>query len=116
MTSPIEILESEYRKCGESFEAAVKLADPKESTKNLRKGAAIGRELRAYGEQGESALRRLMNDRSDAVAVWAATDSLLFAEADALQVLDRIANKKGLIPFDARITAEQWRAGELNIR
>ncbi len=116
MTSPIETLESEYRKRGEAFDAAVKVGDPMTSTKNLRKGAAIGRELRAYGKQGEAVLRRLMEDRSDAVAVWAATDSLPFAEADALKVLDRIANKKGLIPFDARITAEQWRAGELNIR
>lgn len=76
----------------------------------------IVRRLRACGKQSEAALLRLMKDRSDAVAVWAAADSLLFAEVEALEVLDRIATKKGLIPFDARIIAEQWRAGELEIR
>lgn len=116
MNNPIEALESEYRECGEAFGEAVKLGDPAASNKNFRKRAAIVQKLRTCGKQGESVLRRLMKDRSDAVAVWAATDSLLFAEVDALKVLDRIASKKGLIPFDARIIAEQWRAGELKIR
>ena len=116
MTKSVEALELEYRKCGKAFSAAAKLGDPKASNKNFRKRSEIAQALRACGKQGEAALRLLMMDRSDAVAVWAATDSLPFAEADALKVLDRIANKKGLIPFDARIIAEQWRAGELKIR
>jgi len=116
MNDPVKALESEYRKCGEAFGAAVKLGDADASNKNFRRRAAIVQKLRACGKPGEAVLRRLMKDRSDAVAVWAATDSLRFAEVDALEVLDAIANKKGLIPFDARIIAEQWRAGELKIR
>lgn len=116
MNIAIESLESEYRRCGESFSAAAKLGDAKESDRSFKKRATIRRELRALGKQGEAVLRRLMKDRSDAVSVWAATDSLVFAEREALEVLDSIARKKGLIAFDAKIIAEQWRAGELKIR
>ena len=76
---------------------------------------AIGPKLRAHGMQGEAVLRRLMKDRSDAIASWAATDSLPFAEAEGLAVLDAIGKKAGSIAFDAEMTAEQWRAGELKI-
>lgn len=116
MNNQLESLESSYRECGESFSAAVKLGDAELCNKNFKKRAAICKELKACGEQGEMALRRLMKDRSDAVAVWAATDSLLFAEEEALGVLDSIARKKGLIAFDARVIAEQWRSGELRTR
>ncbi len=48
--------------------------------------------------------------------LWAATDSLPFAEAEALQVLDAVAKKNGPIPFgckDDRKTAECRRAQDL---
>ena len=115
MNNPLEVLESQYREYGEAFGKAVKRGDSKASNSNYKKGATIARKLKAQGKEGEAVLRRLMRDRSDAVAVWAAADSLPFAEADALAVLDAIARKNGLIPFDARIIAEQWRAGELKI-
>jgi hypothetical protein len=76
---------------------------------------AIDPKLRACGKHGEAVLRRLMKDRSDAVASWAATDSLPFAEAEGLAVLDSIAKKAGSIAFDAEMIAEKWRAGELKI-
>ena len=116
MTTTIENLAAEYRKCGEAFGAAIMLGDPHAIQKCHNKRARILKKLRACGESGKTALRQLMEDHSDAVALWAATDCILFAEADALKVLDAIGKKNGLIPFTARMTAHQWRAGELNIR
>jgi hypothetical protein len=110
-----ESLESQYRESGEAFGEAIRLGDPKAMDKNYKKRIAIRKRLRACGKQGEEILHHLMKNRSDAVAVWAAADSLVFAEADALEVLDAVAKKNGMIPFNARIIAEQWRAGELDI-
>lgn len=115
MNDQVNALETQYRKCAESFGVASVRGDAKAMNKNFDKLAAIGPKLRAYGEKGEAVLRRLMKDRSEAVASWAATDSLPFAEAEALEVLDAIATKNGPIPFSARMTAREWRAGELKI-
>jgi hypothetical protein len=115
MSKQIGALEAEYRTCAEAYGAAVILGDAKATTRNYDKLIAIGPKLRAYGTLGQAVLRRLMKNPSDAVASWAATDSLPFAEADGLIVLDAIAKKTGSIAFDAEMTAEQWRAGELKI-
>ena len=96
----------DYRKYAEAFGAAANLGDARAANRNFNKLIAIGKKLRACGKTGESALRRLMKDRSDAVASWAATDSLPFAEAEALMVLDAIAKKSGTTAFDAKMTAE----------
>lgn len=116
MNNQIDALESEYRKCAEAFGAASVRGDARAKNRNFDRLAAIRPKLRACGEQGQAILRRLMKDRSDAVATWAATDSLPFAEAEALEVLDTVAKKYGPIPFSAMMTAKQWRAGELKIR
>ena len=115
MSIKLDVLESRYRQHGVTYEAAALLGDAKAMNKIFAKWIAIGPKLRGAGEDGQSVLRRLMGDPSDAVATWAATDSLPFAEKEALKVLDAIAKKGGPIPFDAMMTAEQWRAGKLNI-
>lgn len=116
MNDQIEALGAQYRKCADAYGTASVRGDAKAMNRNFDKLTAIGLKLRAYGEKGEAILRRLMKDRSEAVASWAATDSLPFAEAQALEVLDAIAAAHGPIPFNARMTAKQWRAGELKIR
>lgn len=113
MTNQIRALEVEYRKCAEVIGKASVLGDAKTINWNYDKLAVIGAKLKAYGEQGQAILHRLMKDSSDAVASLAAIDSLFFAEAEGLEVLDSIAEKHGPIAFNARITARQWRAGEL---
>ena len=115
MNKQVDALEAEYRKCAKAFGMAVELGDAKATKKNYDKLLTIGPKLRAHGMQGEAVLRRLMRDRSDAIASWAATDSLPFAEAEGLAVLDAIGKKAGSIAFDAEMIAEQWRAGKLKI-
>jgi hypothetical protein len=115
MSSPIDALELEYRKYAEAFGKASERSDAKATNRNFDKLAVVRVKLKASGKQGEAVLRRLMKDRSSAIAKCAAADSLPFAEAEALKVLDAIGKKTGPIALDAEMTAELWRAGELKI-
>jgi len=112
----VETLESRYREYADAYGIASERGNSKAANRNYDKLAALIPELRAYGDQGQAILRRLMKDRSDAVAAWAALHSLPFAETDALQILDLIAEKKGVTALDAMMTARLWRAGELKVR
>jgi len=116
MNTKIEALETKYREYADAYGAAIERGDHKMANRNHDKLTALLPKLRECSDKGEAALRRLMKDQSDAVAAWAATHSLSFAEADALKVLDVIAQKAGLTAFDAKMVARQWRKGELKIR
>lgn len=115
MTKQVDSLEETYRRAAHDYGAAAQLGNAKAKTKSLKKLISIGPKLRTGGKKGEGALRRLMRDPSDAVATWAARDSLPFAEQEALAVLDAIGKKTGPIAFDAEMVAETWRAGKLKI-
>ncbi len=112
----IKTLESRYRECAEAYGIASERGDSKMTNRNYDRLTALVPKLREYGEEGEAILRRLMNDRSDAVAVWAAMHSLPFAETDALHILDAIGKKNGTAALDAIMTARLWRAGDLKVR
>jgi hypothetical protein len=116
MKSLTDALESEYRKYAEALGKAAERRDVKATNRNFDKLAMVRPKLKACGKQGEVVLRRLMTDRSDAIAMRAAVDSLPFAEAEALTVLDALGKKAGLIALDAGMTAELWRAGKLKLR
>jgi hypothetical protein len=116
MSETIEILESKYRELAEAHGEATQRGDHKAANKNHDGLVALVPKLRALGDKGEAALIGLMNDSSEAVACWAATHCLPFAELAALGVLDTLAKKTGPIGFDARMVAEMWRSGQLVIR
>lgn len=113
MIDKLDVLESEYRKYAEAFGKAAERYDAKATNRNFDKLAVVRLELKACGKKGEAVLRRLIKDRSDSISKCAAVDSLPFAEAEALKVLDAIGKKTGPIALDAEMTAELWRAGEL---
>jgi len=116
MSNQIDALESGYRQYAEAFGRAALRGDVRATRENYGKLAVIRVKLKGSGKEGEAVLRRLMKDSSDAIAVRAAIDSLPFAEREGLEVLDAIAEKNGPIAFDARMTAKQWRAGQLRNR
>lgn len=116
MADQIDVLELKYRKYAEARGSAAARYDVRATNRNYDKLAEIRPKLKACGEQGKAVLRRLMKDGSDAIAMSAAFDSLPFAEAEALKVLDAIAKKAGPIALDAMMCAKLWRAGELRIR
>lgn len=109
----IESLESSYREFAIAHGAATLQGDYKAANESCRNLVALLPKLRAYGSEGEDALRRLMNNSSEAVVGWAATHSLPFAELEALGALDKLGDKSGVIAFGAKMTAKQWRSGQL---
>lgn len=116
MSQDVELLEGKFRQYAEAHGAASEQGDYKTANRNYDKLLGIVAKLRVHGAQGEAALRRLMKDRSDAVAAFAATRSLPFAEADALEVLEAIARKAGAVGFNAEMVIKEWKGGRLVIR
>lgn len=47
------------------------------------------------------------------VRVWAAAHALEFAPERGEPVLSHVAAEKGILSFNARMTLEVWRAGDL---
>lgn len=109
----IHLLEEKYRQYASAHGEATERGDYKQANKNYHKLYEVLLQLQACGEEGESALRRLMNDSYDPVVCWAATHSLSFAEADAIRVLKELSQKKGIIAFGAEMVLQQWEKGEL---
>lgn len=115
MIGNTEALEANYRTCAEAYGAAYMRGDHKVTNRNYDKLTVLVAKLRTCGEKGEAILRRLMKDESDAIAMCAATHSLPFAERDALDVLDSIARRGGVIGFSAETTVKEWKSGRLTI-
>ena len=113
MANQIEALEAKYRKYAEASTEAIRQGDAKTANRNFDKLKAVVPKLKAFGPQSEVVLRRLMKDPSDAVATSAAFDCLPFAETEALKVLDTIGGKGGIVAFNAKMIAKEWRSGEL---
>jgi hypothetical protein len=115
MMDNVEALESKYREYAKDYGAAYTSGDYRTTNRNHAKLAALLPELRATGEQGEAILHRLMRDRSDIIAMWAATHSLPFAEREAIATLDAIARRGGIIGHSAKMVIKEWQAGRLVI-
>jgi HEAT repeat protein len=75
--------------------------------------AAIYRELKSRGEEHVMQLKELINDRDDAVRLWAAAHTLDLCQDVSEKVLEEIGRSKGLIPLSARTTLREWRKGTL---
>lgn len=66
------------------------------------------------GEEGRMALLDLLNHPDPHVRTWAAAHSLEFAPDRAEATLNEVAQSDvGIVSFDAEITLEQWKKGEL---
>lgn len=111
----VETLEAKYREYAEYYGEAYKNGDYKTTNRNYAKLAALLPKLRAIGEQGEELLHRLMKDHSDAIAMWAATHSLPFAEKEAIATLEAIARRGGIIGHSSKMVIEEWQGGRLVI-
>jgi hypothetical protein len=64
-------------------------------------------------EDGQAALKSLLNHHDEAVRSWAAKDCLFFAPNLAIPVLEDLAKVPGLRSFAAEMTLKEWRAGRL---
>ena len=74
--------------------------------------AAVYRELKRKGREHE--LARLMDSDIDGVRLWTAAHCLYLDEKRATKVLEAMSKKPGINAFNASMTLEQWRAGQLH--
>lgn len=72
----------------------------------------LGRVLRRSPE-GQSALKKMLDHDNIFVRLWAASDSLPFAQEEAVPVLEAIAAQKGLTGTSAFTTLTEWQSGRL---
>lgn len=73
------------------------------------------RQLTEMGDEGRQALTLLFTHANDDVASLAAAYLLRYATDEAVQVLERIARKKGLVGFQAQQALERWREGDWHL-
>jgi hypothetical protein len=75
--------------------------------------ADIYRELRRRGPTCQEALLPLLMHDDPHVRGWAAAHALEFSPAEGESVLAGLAEDSGELGFEARMTLELWRKGEL---
>jgi hypothetical protein len=73
--------------------------------------AAVYRELRDRNER--EALLPLLQIDDPGVRGWAASHALEFSPDDGERVLQELSASAGLVGFNAQMTLDTWRAGEL---
>lgn len=85
--------------------------DSKNGNKCYDELLAIAKELRNEGKL--NSLESLLVVDDDGVKFEAASKLLTVDNTNAEQVMVKITEKKGTLPFTAKMTLKQWRAGNL---
>lgn len=75
--------------------------------------AGAYRELRTLGQEAQGAVLALLDHRDPAVRSWAATHALEFSPMDGERALTDLVQEGGIAGFNAEMTLETWRAGDL---
>jgi uncharacterized protein YwqG len=110
----LDALIDAYREAAAAHTAATDEGNFKKANRSYDLIAAVHREL---GARGEPALRRLlplMEDADNGVKTWAASHTLKFAPEQAESVLAAVAAGHGLCAFNAKMTLQEWRKGNLS--
>ena len=71
--------------------------------------------LKEKGGDSINSLLPLLQDKNDSVATWAAYYLLPNQHQLAINTLQAIANKEGIIAFGAKTTLDEWQKGKLKI-
>ncbi len=92
---------------------ATEQGDYKTANKNY---AIIVKAIEFLKEQNKRKdLSEFLNHNSIGVRMWAATYLLPVIESEALQVLKKISEEKGIHSFDAEVTISEWKKGNLKL-
>ena len=75
--------------------------------------ADVYRELRARGLEAQRALLALLDHPDHSVRSWAGSHALEFSPDDGQRTLGELAATDDLVGFNAEITLETWRQGNL---
>ena len=75
--------------------------------------AAAYRELRERGSEAQQRMLTLLDHRDAGVRSWAGAHSLEFSPEDGKRTLEALIVAGGLAGFNAEMTLETWRQGNL---
>jgi hypothetical protein len=104
-------LVSRYAEAAAAHVAASEQGDHRRANPQHDVLAAIYRELRRRDEA--EALLPLLALHEPAVRSWAGAHALEFSPDEGERVLEALASETGLVGFNAQMTLETWREGEL---
>ena len=111
---PIEALVTEYADSAASHGRLVENGRPEEANVHAENVADIYRELRRRGSAAQHALLPLLKSPDTNVRVWASAHALEFDPAEGEQTLSELAALPGIVAFNAKMTLDVWRRGELS--
>ena len=89
----------------------IMLKDPKKGNKYAKQRARAFELLRSLGNEGRDALVPLMHEGRDDVREMAAVYLLRHRHDEARQVLEDLAQGKGLVAFGANQALKRWEEG-----
>jgi len=104
-----------YAEAASKHGAATNKGNASAANRNYDKIMKVYAELARRGSGDLLRLSSLLASDDDAVRAWAAAHLLKIAPEAAEPVLERVAEKRGLVPFSARMTLDQWRKGKLHL-
>jgi hypothetical protein len=107
----VDTLVSRYADAASAHQKASEQGDHKRANPQHDVVAAVYRELRRRGEA--EALLPLLGHDDLGVRAWAGAHALEFAPPQGERVLEEISAVDGLVGFDAKMTLQTWREGEL---
>ncbi len=102
-----------YREAALRHGAATEQGDQRRANRHHDEIACIYRELRSRGDQARSALLPLLDDIEEHVRAWAGAHALEFAPERAVKMLQRLAQRPGLVGFNAAMILQEWQSGSL---
>lgn len=73
------------------------------------------RKLKDTPDGGEAVLIDLLSYADDSVKSWAAAYLLQLRPEEAVNTLEEVASRPGLVAFSAGMTLKEWRAGRLKL-
>ena len=114
MDGAIDELVSAYAKAAATYGLAERDGTSDEANQAARVIAEVYAELRRRGEAAQHALLALLEHADPAVRGWAGAHALDFAPEHGESVLTALSQEyDDVVGFNAEMTLQVWRAGEL---
>jgi hypothetical protein len=115
MMETIEGLIAEYTKSAIEHGLGTENGNSKRTNRAYDKIHRCYQSLKNFGDLGSQAITNLMEHENDSVKCWSAYHSLLYHRQKAVETLEDLAKKDGIIAFNAEMTLELWKKGTLKI-
>lgn len=107
----VDDLLARYATAAAAHQEASERGDHRRANRQHDIVAAVYRELRRRDEA--AALLPLLGHENNGVRAWAGAHALEFAPSEGERVLGELSREPGLVGFDAKMTLQTWREGEL---